>query len=133
MKKSTLVLGTLWLSALALTAGAQEAGHEGHEKGHGSEATTVEGEIVDMGCYLGHGAMGEKHKSCALKCIAGGMPMGLRTADGTLYLLTMSHTDHDPYNAAKELAAETVKITGPVHERDGILSLEVTAVEREQT
>lgn len=131
MTKMTWVLGALWVSALSLTASAQETGQKEHEGGHDSEAVTVEGEIVDMGCYLGHGAKGEDHKSCALRCIAGGMPMGLLTAQGKLYLLTMSHDDADPFNAAKEMAAETVKVTGPVHERDGIVSLEVTTVERE--
>lgn len=131
--------GIASLAALSLAAGAQAGGqhdehagkmeHEGHMMGQGSESMTVEGEIVDLGCYLGHGAKGAKHKSCATKCIAGGMPMGLLTQDGTLYLLTMSHEDADPFNAAKDLAAETVKVTGPVHERDGMLSLEVTALE----
>jgi hypothetical protein len=95
-----------------------------------AESTTVQGEIVDMGCYLGHGAKGAKHKACATKCIAGGMPMGLLTDDGELYLLTMNHDNHDPFDAAKQMAAETVRVTGPVHERDGMLSLEVTAVEK---
>ena len=31
--------------------------------------TTVKGEVLDMACYLDHGAKGEKHKGCAEKCI----------------------------------------------------------------
>ena len=41
----------------------------------------------------------------------------------------MSHSDADPFNAAKELAAEMVTITGPVHESHGMRSMEVTAIE----
>ena len=132
MRKITLALGILSLMALPLAGRAQAAGSEGHMKSMSgtSDSMTVQGEIVDMGCYLGHGARGAKHKACATKCIAGGMPMGLLTDDGKLYLLTMSHENADPFNQAKDLAAETVKITGPVHERDGILSLEVDSLEK---
>jgi hypothetical protein len=124
--------------AFSLPAMAQDhAGHdhaktEGGKKAveHQDETTaTVKGEIVDLGCYLGHGATGADHKGCALKCIAGGMPMGLLTSDGELYLLTMSHTNADPFNAAKEMAAETVTVTGPVHSRDGMRSLEVSTIQ----
>jgi len=89
---------------------------------------TVKGEIVDMGCYLGHGARGADHKSCAEMCIKSGMPMGLLTDNGTLYLLTLSHDNADPFNKAKGMAAETVSITGPMHEKNGMKSIEVTAV-----
>ncbi len=100
------------------------------EKGHEEAAVSMQGEIVDMGCYLGHGARGAEHQSCALKCVRGGMPMGLLTDDGALYVLTMSHSDADPFNAAKELAAEIVTVTGPTSERNGIRSIEVTAVKK---
>jgi len=92
------------------------------------KAVTIQGEVVDMGCYLDHAAMGPKHKECAAMCISGGMPMGLLTPDGKLYLLTMSHEDAAPFNACKKLAAEMVSITGPVSERNGMKSIEVTAV-----
>jgi len=64
-----------------------------------------------------------------LKCIAGGMPMGLLADDGKLYLLTMSHTNPDPFNEAKELAAEQVSITGESHSANGMMSLEVSALD----
>ena len=84
--------------------------------------------VVDLGCYLGHAAVGEKHASCATKCIAGGMPMGLLTADGKLYLLTMNHDNADPYQQLKSLAAKKVTVTGMLMERSGMKGLDVTAV-----
>jgi hypothetical protein len=92
------------------------------------KSLTVQGELVDMGCYLAEGAKGESHKSCASMCIASGMPMGLLTKDGKLYLLTLNHDNADPYNSAKKLAAEQVNITGPVSERNGVMSLQVDNV-----
>src|SRR4030065_2244179 len=97
-------------------------------KEHASPGMTIPGEVVDLGCYLNHAALGPKHKECATMCISGGMPMGLLTSDGKLCLLTMSHDDAAPFNASKKLAAEMVSITGPVSERNGMKSIEVTAV-----
>ena len=37
---------------------------------------TVKGEVLDMACYLDHGAHGEKHAQCAATCIESGLPGG---------------------------------------------------------
>jgi len=123
-----LIAGVAMAEGTQTKAGAADAHKDGKDAAE-AVVMTAQGEIVDLGCYLGHGAKGPDHKGCATKCIAGGMPMGLLAKDGTLYLLTMSHEDADPFNAAKELAAEKVKVTGPMHEKDGMKSIEVTAVE----
>ena len=93
-----------------------------------NEMMTLTGEIVDTGCYLDHSAKGAEHKSCATKCIANGMAMALLTKDNTLYLLTMSHDDADPYNMAKTLAASMVEIKGHVHENGGMKGIEVIQI-----
>ena len=93
-----------------------------------SKSVTVKGEIVCMGCYMGHAAKGAEHKSCGTKCVAGGMPVGLVTADGKLYLLTMSHENADSYNKAKGMMASTVNVTGNAMEKDGVKAIEVTAI-----
>ena len=41
----------------------------------GSEIT-VTGEVLDLACYLDHGAHGEKHADCAKMCISSGLPVG---------------------------------------------------------
>lgn len=91
--------------------------------------STVTGELVDMGCYTGHMAKGEKHADCAAKCIAGGMPMGVLTSSGKLYLLTMDHASPDAYNKAKDFAGKSVKITGATHTRNGVNTIEVVSAE----
>jgi len=131
MKRLLLALSLCATMAAVGLAAAQE-GHsdkaDAKKPMEEAKAMTLTGEIVDTGCYLGHGAKGPDHASCAAKCIAGGMPMGLLTADNKLYLLTMSHENADPYNQAKEMAAKMVEITGPVHERSGMLAIEVDAL-----
>jgi len=82
---------------------------------------TITGEVVDLMCYLDHGAKGEKHKGCAEKCIKGGGPVGLLSGD-QLYLVV---GDHQPMNdelASK--AAQTVTLKGKVVERNGMKMIE---------
>lgn len=94
-----------------------------------AKPATMSGEVVDMGCYVGHGAAGEKHTECAAKCIANGGPMGLLTKEGNLYLLTMAHGNADPFNKLKEMAGKQVKVSGSAHERAGMKALEVASAE----
>jgi type 1 fimbria pilin len=126
MKRMMFGIAVIVISLFSINANAQDK----HEAKTADKSVTITGEVVDLGCYLGHGAKGADHKSCALKCISGGMPMGLLTSDGKLYLLTMSHETADPFNAVKDLAAEQVSITGSVFERNGMKSLEVDQVKQ---
>ena len=109
----TLALGaSLALPTLSLGADAKASG----------QTQIIKGEVVDVMCYLDHGAKGEKHKGCAKKCIEGGGPVGLLTADDQLYLVV---GDHQPMN--KELAAkaaQTVTLKGKVVERNGVKMIE---------
>jgi hypothetical protein len=93
----------------------------------GGASKTITGEVVDTGCYLGAGERGAKHVSCATKCIDQGMPMGLLTSSGKLYLLTLDHDNADPYNDIKKMAGKMVSVTGPVLSRSGMTAIDVTA------
>src|SRR3989344_9358244 len=99
MKKLMVVFVVLAMFAGASLVRGQ--GHEGHDedaKGEKAEVQTVKGEIVDLMCYLDHGAVGEKHAKCAQTCIESGGPVGILTADGKVYLVI---GEHKPMN--KEL------------------------------
>ena len=124
MKAWSVLTASLFLCAAAMTVAAQASPTAKIE----SKAVTVKGEVVCMGCYMGHGGKGAEHKTCGTKCVTGGMPMGLLTADGKLYLLTMSHENADAYNKAKTMMASTVNVTGKSLEKDGIKAIEVTAI-----
>ncbi len=110
---------------LALALATPLRAHDGE---HHGAAVTLKGEIVDLGCFLGHQSKGPGHAKCALQCAQKGMPIGLLAADGTLYLLTMDHADAKPFEAAKAKAGQNVTITGEVHEGSGMKSLEVKQV-----
>lgn len=87
----------------------------------GSEIT-VTGEVLDMACYLDHGAHGEKHAACAQKCISSGLPVGLKAADGTTYLLLGEHAPANDMMAP--YGGKTVTVKGKFVSRDGINLLE---------
>ena len=58
---------------------------------------TLQGEIIDPKCYFGvmKPGNGKIHRSCAVRCISGGIPPVLATTDGNnisqYYLLTDLH------------------------------------------
>lgn len=115
-----LLLAAVMFAVNALSAEKMEMKAE-------KKPVTLKGELVDTGCYIGQGAMGEKHKQCATKCIANGMPMGLLSGK-TLYLITMNHDNPDAYNKLKDMASEMVEVTGMVAERNGVKAIDVTDV-----
>src|SRR5689334_9573019 len=79
---------------------------------------TVKGEVLDMACYLDHGAHGEKHAQCAATCIESGLPVGIKSEDGKTYLLI---GDHKPLNKTlAEYAGKTITVKGKLVSRDGI-------------
>jgi hypothetical protein len=116
------------VAMVACLAGLSVGVAVSHE-GDAAKMTAITGELVDMGCYVGHSAKGEKHSECATKCIAGGMPMGLLSANGSIFLLTMDHANPDAYNKAKKMAGKRVKVSGPRHEKNGIVTLDVVTAE----
>ncbi len=114
----SLALGaSLALPSLSLQARAEDSG----------QTQTITGEVVDLMCYLDHGARGEKHKSCAEKCIKSGGPVGLLTSDGQLYLVIGEHKPMNKELAAK--AADTITLKGKVVERNGMKMIENAEIE----
>lgn len=118
LKASSIVLGLG--AALALPA---------INLGADSDAPTksVTGEVVDLMCYLDHGAKGEKHQGCAEKCIKSGGPVGLLSGED-LYLVI---GDHKPMN--EELApkaGQTITLKGKVVEKHGMKMIENAEIEK---
>ena len=105
------------LSSLPLLAHDDDAGMT--KKG---SDVTVTGEVLDMACYLGHGASGPGHAACAQKCISSGLPVGLKGTDGKTYLLI---GEHKPVNDEfAPYGGKTVTVRGKFVARDGINLIE---------
>jgi hypothetical protein len=89
---------------------------------------TVQGEIVDLACYLAKGLKGPSHRTCAQKCAERGIPIGVLTDDGKLYLLLEDHSDDEPYEDAKELAGQRAEVKGKQFSKPGIDGLVVAEI-----
>ncbi len=130
MKKTNILLT---LAAAAVFAAAPLFAHEGedHAKKDGmaaGETKKISGEVLDMACYVDHGATGEKHADCAKKCITSGLPVGLKADDGKTYLLIGEHV---PLNAElAQYAAKKITVEGKVVSRDGINMIENAVVQK---
>lgn len=90
---------------------------------------TLQGEVLDLSCYMKDGSMGMGHQSCAQGCLNKGLPAGIMNkADGKVYLLIEDHDNADAYKTALQHAAQNVKISGTVISKNGVQSLIVENV-----
>ncbi len=134
-----VVIGLLVNSQLVWAEGAHD--HGAHDHGTGSaeqpvasagasEEQSLTGEVVDVFCYLDHGeeGLGEKHASCAKKCIKTGLPVAIKVGN-ELYLASLA--DHEPANELlADYAAQQVTVHGKIMERDGQKFIAVSHVEQ---
>ncbi len=87
---------------------------------------SIKGEVVDLGCYLGHGGAGSDHQECAQKCIKNGLPVGIKT-DGGVYIAV--NAEHGAANSVlASLAGKRVTADGEISERDGMKLIAVKKV-----
>ena len=133
--KKYLLTGFSILTLAALAAAHEE--HAQHQTGHATADTarvvhkeavpdpahpaelfTVKGEILDMACYLDHGAQGPGHAGCAKTCIESGLPVGIKDEQGKVYLII---GEHKPINAIlAPQGGKVITVRGKVVSRDGI-------------
>ncbi len=94
-----------------------------------AKALTITGEVVDVSCYTQLGKRGAAHKACGAKCVLAGAPVGIVTADNTLYILMPEphHPRRDgQVSIAKEYSekmASTVTVSGMASTYGGIHTL----------
>ncbi len=93
-------------------------------------ADSFSGKLIDLACYLPQGdkAHGERHYKCSLRCAQGGMPMGLLTDSGKVYLLFPDHDDTTAYHQAKTMMHQSVNITGFAVERSGMNAISIRKI-----
>lgn len=110
----------LMAAALSLTAGSAMA----------ADGTPIEvtGEIIDTWCYYSgvmggpDATVGTAHHTCAMWCAAGGIPVGMLTEDGTVYMVVKWEGNADLADGQALLDVQSHEITakGMAYERDGI-------------
>ena len=89
------------------------------------DTRTVDGEIIDITCYIRHDSRGPEHLKCALFCTELGMPLGLlEDATGEIYLiLPAGHSD--PREAVLPFVSKKVRVTGILWSSGGLTGIEI--------
>lgn len=104
------------------------------------ERIQVEGEIIDTWCYLS-GVMGgpdavtgSSHHTCAMWCAAGGIPVGLLSDDGQVYMVLKWKGSDEVAGGPTLLSIQSHRVTadGILHRRDGISYIIVEQVVADQ-
>ena len=88
----------------------------------------IKGEIIDTWCYFS-GVMGDTdatrgtaHHTCALWCAAGGIPVGVRTEEGEVYMV-LKFKGEDPLEQSDtlmEIQSDIITARGKHFLRDGV-------------
>ena len=120
--KRILAIALLTIMSVVAIAAADEA-----KKEEAAKPTTLTGEVIDLSCYMGHGASGMDHAKCAQSCITKGMPVGFLTTDGVMYVILGS--GHEPANkSVVDFAGKKSMITGTVKEDKGLKTIEMASI-----
>jgi hypothetical protein len=95
----------------------------------GPQEILVTGEVLDLTCYIADNLSGPDHAKCARDCIRSGLPAGIKTPDGKVYLLTGGPGRSINAEVA-DYAAKTVTIKGKQTIRDGFAQLQVEEIRK---
>jgi len=95
----------------------------------GAQEILVTGEVLDMTCYIAYNLSGPDHAECARVCIRNGAPVGVKTQDGRVYLLTAEPGQSVNADLA-DYAAKVVTIKGKESIRDGFAQLQVKEIRK---
>jgi hypothetical protein len=126
-----MVMGVVSIAAAQCTPTAKAATPAGTPAAKpamaAAKTTTLTGEVVDLSCYMGHGAMGADHAKCAMSCITKGQPVGFLTTDGQLYVVLGQN--HETANKqVVDFAGKKSTITGTVKEDKGLKAIELASI-----
>ena len=92
------------------------------------EDVEIKGEVIDTWCALS-GVMGgidavsgSAHHTCALWCAAGGIPVGVLTEDGTIYMVLKLENSEvlEQTDAIMEIQSDVITAKGKHYLRDGV-------------
>ena len=122
------IAAAIIVSASITALGFKLSERKTHSIPQGQEIT-VKGEVLDMTCYIAQSLSGPQHAQCARVCIRRGLPAGIKTDDGKVYLLTGKPGDSINAELA-DYAAQIVTVRGKETARDGFAQLQVEEIRK---
>jgi hypothetical protein len=124
------------LAVLAVVAGAGMLSAATANAATSAKAVKIRGEVIDTWCYFSgvmggeDAVVGTAHHTCALWCAAGGIPVGVLTEDGDVYMV-LKIEGEDPLaqsDAVMEIQSDVITAKGLHYVRDGVNYLVVEEV-----
>lgn len=88
----------------------------------------IKGEVIDTWCYFSgvmggeDAVIGSAHHTCALWCAAGGIPVGVRTEEGDVYMV-LKYEGQDVLernDTVMEVQSDIITAKGMHYVRDGV-------------
>ena len=123
LKLAAAIILSAGITAVAMTLWQRD----GHRLMQGREIV-VKGEVLDLTCYVAYNWSGPKHASCAMDCIKSGLPVGIKTEDGKVYLLTGKEAHVNDELA--DYAAKIVTVRGRETARNGFAQIQVEEIRK---
>ena len=127
--KKVLQLAAAIIISAGITAAAVEFWHRKNIASEEGKQVTVRGEVLDMTCYIAYNMSGPEHAADARECIRKGLPVGIKTEDGKVYLLT-GEPRHSINDELADYAAQVVTVSGTETARDGFTQIQVKEVRK---
>lgn len=94
-----------------------------------STEASITGTVIDISCKFGQGLSGADHRMCAQVCADKGIPLGILTSAGKLYIPTSAAMPGDAQNARlKEFAEQQVTVKGKVFEAGGASAIQIDQI-----
>lgn len=122
-------LALMGLSLGFLAMGASPASAQADMKMAEGKDVEMTAQVVDMSCKVVWDLSGDDHRMCAQVCADNGIPLGLLSADGELYLPVSSGMPGTGSNEQLRPHAEhTVTVKGKVIERAGLNTIVIESV-----
>jgi hypothetical protein len=119
------------LAVIAMAAGMLSTVGQGTAQA-AAQRVQVTGEVIDSWCYLTEIMYpeGSAHHECALWCAAGGVPVGLRADDGTVYIILKIGDEATSVANPRlmKIQSHEVSVEGDVFMRDGFNYLVIDRV-----
>jgi hypothetical protein len=123
-----LQLAAAIVISASITAVAMKLWERKRDRLAQGQETIVTGEVLDMSCYIAYNLSGPEHAKCAGDCIRSGLPVGIKSGDGKVYLLV---GNFQAVNAElADYAAKIVTIKGKQSIRNGFTQLQVEEIRK---
>ncbi len=90
---------------------------------------TVNGEVVDLWCYLEGGDHGASHKECGTACAKAGNPIGIVDAKGNVYVAVGIEDHQTGQSVLIDKMSQNVTATGTLVKKGGTQVLYVKSVQ----